>query len=84
MNTNELRAERIRQGKSKHHMAACIGKSDDTYAKKERGVVKFDPEEMRAIQNDLKLSPEQFNIIFFDANLQFGKPNIQPPIIPVS
>lgn len=84
MNTNELRAERIRQGKTTHYMAACIGKSADTYSKKERGAVKFDPNEMTAIQNELQLSPEQFNVIFFDANLQFSKQCDSLPLIPVS
>ena len=73
MNTRELRAERIRQDKDAKHMAQVIGKSVDTYNKKERGEVKFDPKEMAAIQNDLLLSPEMFNIIFFDSSLLFGK-----------
>lgn len=73
MNTSELRAERIRQEKNVKYMAKVIGKSEDAYAKKERGVVKFDPHEMVAIQNDLHLSPAMFNTIFFDSKLLFGK-----------
>lgn len=73
MNTSELKAERIRQGKNTKHMATVIGKSDDTYLKKERGTVKFDVNEMIAIQNDLQLSPALFNAIFFDSQLLFGK-----------
>ena len=73
MNTSELRPERIRQGKNVKYMASVIGKSEDTYAKKERGAVKFDTTEMVLIQNDLNLSPAQFNAIFFDFKLLFGK-----------
>ena len=73
MTTTELRAERIRQGKDTKHMANVIGKSVDSYSKKERGEVKFDPEEMAAIQTDLHLSLEQFNVIFFDSKLLFSK-----------
>ena len=73
MNTSELRAERIRQGKSVDYMAEVIGKTNDTYSKKERGYVKFSPEEMVAISNDLLLTPAMFNLIFFDSKLPFGK-----------
>lgn len=73
MNTSELKAERIRQGKNTKYMAKVIGKSDDAYLKKERGTVKFDATEMIAIQNDLQLSPALFNAIFFDSRLLFGK-----------
>lgn len=73
MNTNELKAERIRQDKNVNYMAKVIGKSNDAYSKKERGEVKFDPDEMVAIQNDLRLSPALFNAIFFDSKLLFGK-----------
>ena len=73
MNTNELRAERIRQGKNVKYMARVIGKGESNYAKKERGIVKFDPNEIVAIQNDRHLSPVLFNAIFFDSKLLFGK-----------
>ena len=73
MNTSELRAERIRQNKSVEYMAGVIGKTNDTYAKKERGLVKFSPEEMVVISNDLCLTPAMFNAIFFDSQLLFSK-----------
>lgn len=73
MNTSELRAERVRQRKNVEYMAKVIGKSNDTYAKKERGLVKFTPEEITAVSNDLLLSPEKLNLIFFDSNLLFGE-----------
>lgn len=73
MNTSELKSVRIAQNKDVSYMAGVIGKSNDTYAKKERGVVKFTPDEMAAISNDLSLSPAKFNAIFFDSKLLFGK-----------
>lgn len=65
MNTNELRSIRISQGKDIPHMAKVIGKSNDSYAKKERGDVKFTPDEIEQIVNDLYLSPVQMSTIFF-------------------
>lgn len=73
MNTSELRSKRIAQNKDVPYMASVIGKSNDAYAKKERGVVKFTPDEMAAVTNDLCLSPAEFNNIFFDSRLLFGK-----------
>lgn len=73
MNTSELRAERIRQRKTVAYMAKVIQKTGDAYAKKERGVVKFTPEEIAAVSNDLALSSDKVNLIFFDSKLLFGK-----------
>lgn len=73
MNTRELRAERIRQNKTMEYMAKVIQKTSDAYAKKERGVVKFSPEEIASVSNDLALSPDKMNLIFFDSKLLFGK-----------
>lgn len=75
MNTSELRAERIRQNKSVEYMAKVIQKTSDAYAKKERGVVKFSPDEIAAVSNDLALSPEKMNLIFFDSKLLFCNRN---------
>lgn len=73
MNTSELKAERIRQNKSVENMAMVIGKTPDTYAKKERGEVKFSPEEITAVSNDLGLDIDKFNAIFFDGKLRISK-----------
>lgn len=73
MNTRELRSVRIAQGKDVSYMSAVIGKTNDAYAKKERGEVKFTPDEIASIENDLHLSPDKFNAIFFDSKLLFGK-----------
>ena len=72
MNTSELKAERIRQNKSTEYMASLIEKTVDTYAKKERGEVKFSPEETVAVANDLGLDIDKFNAIFFDGELLIG------------
>ncbi len=68
MNTSELRAERIRQNKTVEYMAKVIQKTGDAYAKKERGVVKFSPEEIAAVSNDLALSSDKVNLIFLTPN----------------
>lgn len=73
MNTKALRSIRIGQGKDTAHMAKVIGKSNDSYAKKERGDVKFTPSEIELVVNDLDLSPVQMSTIFFDSKLPFSK-----------
>lgn len=73
MNANELKSERVRQGKSTQYMADVIGKSVMTYRKKESGEVKFTPDEMTSVANDLNLSPEGLNLIFFDSKLLNSK-----------
>lgn len=50
-------------------MAAAIGKSVGSYAKKERGDVKFSDEEKVIIARELDLTSEQVNAIFFDSCL---------------
>ncbi|MBQ4447395.1 MAG: helix-turn-helix transcriptional regulator [Clostridia bacterium] len=74
MNTKELQIARIRRDKDRSDVAGAIGMSRDLYAKKERGCTKFDPDQIAAIQNYLDLTPEEFNSIFFDGKLLFGKP----------
>ena len=58
-----------RKNKSKADMAAAIGKSEVSYAKKERGEVKFTDEEKVIVSRELDLTSEQVNAIFFDGNL---------------
>ena len=72
MDSATLKYVRESQGKDRKHMADIIGKEPDTYSKKERGEVKFSPEEICAITVDLNLSLYLFNVIFFDSNLPFG------------
>lgn len=73
MNTNGLKSERIRKGKSISDMAGLIGKSYSTWQKKEKGSVEFTTEEIAIVSNCLELSPAQMNAIFFDSKLLFGK-----------
>ena len=69
MNRLELEYARKRKDKSKAEMAAAIGKSVVSYAKKERGEVKFSDEEKVIVARELDLTPEQVNAIFFDGSL---------------
>ena len=65
MNQLELEYARKRKNKTKADMAAAIGKSVGSYAKKERGDVKFSDEEKVIIARELDLTSEQVNAIFF-------------------
>lgn len=69
MNRLELEYARKRKDKSKADMAAAIGKSVVSYAKKERGEVKFSDEEKVIVARELDLTHEQVISIFFDGNL---------------
>ena len=73
MNTQELKGERVRQGKSMEYMGKLIQKTTDAYAKKERGEVKFTPDEQAVLTIDLGLDFEKFNAIFYDGKLLFSK-----------
>lgn len=64
-----LKYHREKAGKSKKHMADVIGKSENSYGKKERGEIKFSDEEKLAISEALHLDRGTFNAIFFDGNL---------------
>ena len=69
MNRLELEYARKRKQKSKADMAAAIGKSVVSYAKKERGEVRFSDEEKVIIARELDLTADQVNAIFFDGSL---------------
>ena len=69
MNRLELEFARKRKQKSKADMAAAIGKSVVSYAKKERGEVRFSDEEKVIIARELDLTGDQVNAIFFDGGL---------------
>ena len=69
MNQLELEYARKRKNKPKADMAAAIGKSVVSYAKKERGDVKFSDEEKIIVARELDLTSEQVNSIFFDSSL---------------
>lgn len=69
MNRLELEFARKRKQKSKADMAAAIGKSVFSYAKKERGEVGFSDKEKIIIARELDLTGGQVNAIFFDGSL---------------
>lgn len=69
MNQLELEYARKRKNKTKAEMAAAIGKSVVSYAKKERGDVKFSDKEKIIVARVLDLTSEQVNSIFFDSSL---------------
>lgn len=69
MNGLELEYARKRKNKSKEDMAKAIGKSINSYGKKERGEVQFSDEEKIILANELDMSYPQFNEIFFDCKL---------------
>ena len=64
-----LEYARKRKNLSRPDMAKAIGKSPDTYAKKENGEVKFTLDEIPIIARVLELTSDQVNAIFFDGNL---------------
>ena len=69
MNQLELEYASRRKNETKAEMAAAIGKSVVSYAKKERGDVKFSDEEKIIVARVLDLTSEQVNSIFFDSSL---------------
>lgn len=69
MNSIELKVARVRKGKSRGDIARLIGKSRNAYAKKESGGSAFTDEEKLAIAEELDLTAEQFDDIFFDGKL---------------
>lgn len=74
MNFRELKVERIRKGITPKQMAEYLGlQFTDTYYKKERGEIKFTPEQIALASQILELSPEKINLIFFDGQLPIGQ-----------
>lgn len=69
MDSLRLEYERKRRGRTKADMAKVIGKSENSYRKKEAGTVRFSDDEKLAVAADLGLTTEEFNAIFYDGNL---------------
>lgn len=69
----ELKLARVRREQHHRAVAESIGKSLDSYSKKERGLVSISLEEALSITQFLGLTFDEFNIIFFDGNLPFRK-----------
>lgn len=68
----EIKGARTRLGYKTSYMAALLGISDDSYRKKERGIVKFSDEEKVIVAKALKFSPQEVNEYFFDGKLPVG------------
>lgn len=73
MNTLELNGEMARKNFSSDQGAAAIGKSRVTFNKKRYGEIPFDVTEILALSNELSLSLEKVNTIFFDGKLHISK-----------
>ena len=73
MNRLELEFARKRKQKTKADMAAAIGKSVVSYAKKELGEVRFSDEEKVIIARELDLTGDQVNAIFLTVAYHVGK-----------
>ena len=72
MNALKLKSLRIEKGYTQAEMAEKIEKSNDSYAKKERGEVEWTPDEMRIVAIALEMDFELFNYIFFGNKLPFS------------
>lgn len=72
MNALKLKSLRIEKGYTQADIAQLIEKSNDSYAKKERGEVEFTPDEMCIVAIALGMDFELFNYIFFGNKLPFS------------
>ena len=72
MNALKLKSLRIEKGLTQAEMAEKIEKSNDSYAKKERGEVEWTPDEMCIVAIALDMDFELFNYIFFGNRLPFS------------
>lgn len=71
MNQLELKAQRVRKGLSRAHMARCLGIAESSYGYKETSARKLTPEDIIIITKELGLTYDQFNEIIFDGMLPF-------------
>lgn len=72
MNLLELKAERVRNGKSIKDMADALDITYDAYIRKEKGEVGFSTEQIIITARELNLTAELINKIFFDDKLPIG------------
>lgn len=72
MNAIELKVERIRKGFTQEHLAKLLGVSTVSYSKKERGEVRFLPEQITVVAEALELDQDKVDAIFFDGKLPKG------------
>lgn len=79
MNALKLKSLRVEKGYTQADMAEMIEKSNDSYAKKERGEVEWTPNEMIIVAIALDMTYELFNYIFFDNRLPFSNVIVNLP-----
>ena len=72
MNLLELKAERVRNGKSIKDMADALDITYDAYIRKEKGEVGFSTDQIIITTRELNLTAELINKIFFDDKLPIG------------
>lgn len=72
MNSTRLRELRAGRRISLKTLGDVIGKSIVSYSKKERGEVKFQPDEVVALSKFYGLTYDEMNAIFYDKNLPNG------------
>lgn len=72
MNARELKAERIRKGKSVQDMADALGLTYYGYLAKEHDGSRFNQDQILTVALELNLTAELINRIFFDCRLPLG------------
>lgn len=72
MNSIELKVARTRKGLTQEQMGALLGLSVVSYSKKERGEVRFLPDQIMVVAEALELDQDSVNTIFFDGKLPKG------------
>lgn len=73
MNGLLLKGFRVGKGFTQKDMGDMIEKSTDSYSKKERGEVELTLNESLVIAIGTGMDYEEFNAIFYDGLLPFGK-----------
>lgn len=73
MNLTELKVARIRRGVKAQVIADALGKTVDSYIKRENGNVRLTLSDVFTITNVLHLTLAEFVTIFFDGDLPFCK-----------
>ena len=64
MNARALKAERVFKGLTQGNLAKALKVSVVSYSKKERGEVRFRPEEIMVVADILELDQDKVNAIF--------------------
>ena len=73
IDVDNIRAIRKALGYSAKRMGDTLGMSESSYRLKETGKVNFSDREKIIVTEVLGLSTSQFNEVFFDGKLPFGK-----------